>query len=290
VKETAVSEAQSLPAAQELDVTLIRPYKGWSRKDLLELWQYRELIFFLTWRDIKVRYKQSVLGAGWAILKPLVSMLVFYIIFSRLAGIPTDGAPGPVFYFAGLLPWMLFQEGVTKASGSLVAGSNLITKVYFPRVAIPLSSVLAGLLDFGLAFLVLLGIMAFYGMAPTRSAWALPLFLLLALVTAVGVGLWTSALNVRYRDVGYITPFILLAWLYASPVVYSSTLIPEGGWQLLYALNPMAGVVQGFRWAMLGVGAPPSGFLAISAAVALTLLISGFLYFRRMERTFADVI
>jgi lipopolysaccharide transport system permease protein len=254
------------------------------------LWQYRELIFFLTWRDIKVRYKQSILGAGWAILKPLISMIVFYIIFSRLAKIPTDGAPGPVFYFAGLLPWMLFQEGVTKSSASLVTGSNLITKVYFPRVAIPLSSVLAGLLDFGLAFLVLVGMMVFYRMAPTPSVWTLPIFLLLALVTAVGVGLWLSALNVTYRDVGYITPFILLAWLYASPVVYSSTLIPEGGWQLLYALNPMAGVVQGFRWAMLGVGAPPSGFLAISAAVALLLLISGFLYFRRMERTFADVI
>jgi lipopolysaccharide transport system permease protein len=289
-KEILVTEAQRLPAAQELPVTLIRSYRGWSRKDLLELWQYRELIFFLTWRDIKVRYKQSILGAGWAILKPLISMIVFYIIFSRLAKIPTDGAPGPVFYFAGLLPWVLFQEGVTKASGSLVTGSNLITKVYFPRVAIPLSSVLAGLLDFGLAFLVLVGLMVFYGLTPTPSVWTLPIFLVLALVTAVGVGLWLSALNVSYRDVGYITPFILLAWLYASPVVYSSTLIPEGGWQLLYALNPMAGVVQGFRWAMLGVGAPPSGFLAISAAVALLLLISGFLYFRRMERTFADVI
>ena len=285
-----MTEAQRLPAAQELPVTLIRSYKGWSRKDLLELWQYRELIFFLTWRDIKVRYKQSILGAGWAILKPLISMIVFYIIFSRLAKIPTDGAPGPVFYFAGLLPWVLFQDGVTKASASLVTGSNLITKVYFPRVAIPLSSVLAGLLDFGLAFLVLVGLMVFYRVTPTPSVWTLPIFLLLALVTAVGVGLWLSALNVSYRDVGYITPFILLAWLYASPVVYSTTLIPEGGWQLLYALNPMAGVVQGFRWAILGVGAPPSGFLAISAAVALMLLISGFLYFRRVERTFADVV
>jgi lipopolysaccharide transport system permease protein len=289
-KEILVTEAQHLPATQELPVTLIRSYKGWSRKDLLELWHFRELIFFLTWRDIKVRYKQSILGAGWAILKPLISMIVFYIIFSRLAKIPTDGAPGPVFYFAGLLPWVLFQDGVTKASGSLVTGSNLITKVYFPRVAIPLSSVLAGLLDFGLAFLVLVGLMVFYGVTPTPSVWTLPIFLVLAMVTAVGVGLWLSALNVTYRDVGYITPFILLAWLYASPVVYSSTLIPEGGWQLLYALNPMAGVVQGFRWAMLGVGAPPSGFLAISAAVALMLLISGFLYFRRVERTFADVV
>ncbi len=271
-------------------VTVLRPTRGWGGVNLAELWRYRELVYFLIWRDVKVRYKQTLLGAAWAILKPFFSMVVFALVFGRLAKIPTDGAPAPIFYFAGLLPWVFFQDGVTKAGGSLVSGRNLITKVYFPRLAIPLASVVAGLVDFALAFLVLLAMMAYYGVALTGAGWTLPLFLLLAMATALGVGLWLGALNVAYRDVGYVTPFLVQAWLYASPVAYSATLIPEGTWRLLYGLNPMAGVVQGFRWAILGTGAPSWEFLGLSSLVSLVLLISGALYFRRMERTFADVV
>lgn len=273
-------------------VTVIRPSSGFSWSQLVELWRYRELFFFLTWRDIKVRYKQTLLGAGWAILKPFFTMVIFAVIFGGLAGIPTDGAPAPVFYFTGLLPWTLFQDGITKASTSLVTNRNLVTKVYFPRVAIPLSNIIAGLVDFGLAFLVLGGIMAFYGYVPSGPLWAAPLFLLMAVLTALGAGLWLAALNVAYRDVGYVTPFIVQAWLYASPVAYSATLLEElpAIGQLAYGLNPMAGVIQGFRWALLGVGQPDSGMLALSIGAALVLVVSGLLYFRRMERTFADIV
>ena len=281
---------QSLEKQEAEQLTVIRPSRGWAWIDLRELWHYRELIYFLVWRDVKVRYKQTLLGAAWAILKPFLSMVIFTVIFSGLAKLDTDGAPPPVFYFSGLLPWVLFQDGVAKAGNSLVTGSSLITKVYFPRIAIPLASVLAGVVDFALAFLVLIGMMIYYGVRPTDVVWTLPLFLLLALVTALGVGLWLSALNVQYRDVGYVTPFLLQAWMYASPVVYSATLIPEGWARIAYGLNPMAGVVQGFRWAILGVGEPPSGLIIISVLMALFLLISGMLYFKRMERTFADVV
>ena len=273
-----------------LTVTTVRPSRGWLGVNLRELWRYRELIYFLIWRDVKVRYKQTLLGAAWAILKPFFSMVVFSVIFGSLARIPTDEVPPPLFYYTGLLPWVFFQDGISKASTSLVTGRNLITKVYFPRLAIPLSSVIAGLVDFVLAFLVLIGMMVYYGYRPTSAIWTLPLFMLLALITSLGGGLWLAALNVAYRDIGYVTPFLVQAWLYASPVVYSATLITGDYWQLVYGLNPMAGVVQGFRWAMLGVGQPPTSFLAASVAVALFLLISGALYFRRMERTFADVV
>jgi lipopolysaccharide transport system permease protein len=275
---------------ERLMVTTVQPSRGWSSINLRELWRYRELIFFLIWRDVKVRYKQTLLGAAWAILKPFFSMVVFSIIFGNLAKIPTDDVPPPLFYYAGLLPWVFFQDGISKASQSLVAGRNLITKVYFPRMAIPISSVVAGLVDFGLAFLVLIGMMIYYGYRPTAAVWTLPLFLLLALLTALGGGLWLAALNVAYRDIGYVTPFLVQAWLYASPVVYSATLIKGEVWQMIYGLNPMAGVVQGFRWAILGVGQPPSGFLFASVGVAIILLVTGALYFRRMERTFADVV
>lgn len=271
-------------------ITLIQPSRGWTLADVAELWRYRELLFFLTWRDVKVRYKQTLLGALWAILKPFFTMVIFTIIFGQLAQIPTDDAPAPVFYFAGLIPWVLFQDGITKASTSLVTNRNLVTKVYFPRLAIPLSTVVAPLVDFALAFLFLLAIMIYYRFAPAGPIWALPLFILLALTTAFGAGLWLAALNVAYRDIGYITPFIVQAWLYASPVAYSATIIPEGIGQLAYAVNPMAGVVQGFRWAILGVGQPSPQFLAVSSAVALILLLTGLFYFRRMERTFADVV
>jgi len=282
--------AQSLEKQEAEQLTVIQPSRGWAWIDLRELWRYRELVYFLVWRDVKVRYKQTLLGAAWAILKPFLSMVIFTVIFSGLAKLDTDGAPPPVFYFSGLLPWVLFQDGVAKAGNSLVTGSSLITKVYFPRIAIPLASVLSGIVDFALAFLVLIGMMIYYGVRPTGAVWTLPLFLLLALVTALGVGLWLSALNVQYRDVGYVTPFLLQAWMFASPVVYSATLIPEGWARIAYGLNPMAGVVQGFRWAILGVGEPPSGLIILSISMAVFLLISGMLYFKRMERTFADVV
>ncbi len=271
-------------------VTIIRPRRGWGGLDLGELWRYRELLYFLIWRDVKVRYKQTLLGAAWAILKPFFSMVVFSIIFQRVAQIPTDDLPGPIFYFSGLLPWILFQDGITKASSSLVTGRNLITKVYFPRVTIPFASVVSGIVDFGLAFIVLLGMMIFFGVEISATIWAMPLFLLLGLITALGVGLWLGALNVAYRDIGYVTPFLLQAWLFASPVVYSATAIPEGIWRTLYGLNPMSGVVQGFRWSVVGVGAPDAGLLLASIGMSLLLLASGAYYFRRTERTFADVV
>lgn len=271
-------------------VTIIRPGRGWGGVKLAELWRYRELLLFLVWRDIKVRYKQTLLGAGWAILKPLFSMVIFAVIFGRLAGIPTDGVPAPVFYFSGLLPWLLFQDGVSKASGSLVTGRSLVTKVYFPRVAIPLAAVLASLVDFGLASVVLGGMMVFFGVSLGSAVWILPAFLLLTLLTGVGVSLWLSALNVTYRDIAYVTPFVIQAWLYASPVAYSATLIPEGLGRLAYGLNPMAGIIQGFRWALLGAGQPDAAMLAVSLGAVAVLVITGALYFRRVERSFADVI
>ncbi len=272
------------------ELTLIKPSRGWPRLNLGEVWRYRELLFFLVWRDVKVRYKQTLLGAAWAILKPFLSMVIFTVIFGNFAGIPTDNAPAPVFYYTGLLPWLLFQDGVSKAAASLVSGRNLVTKVYFPRLVIPTAAVFAGLVDFLIASAVLGGIMLYFGVRPQIEVLYLPLFAILALVTALGAGFWLSALNVTYRDVGYVTPFILQAWMYASPVIYSATLIPSGLGQLALGLNPMAGVVQGFRWAVLGVGQPEPMLLAISTSVSVLLFISGLLYFRRVEAAFADVI
>ena len=270
-------------------LTLIRPSRGWLGVDFRELWRYRELLYFLIWRDIKVRYKQSLLGAAWAILQPFLTMVIFSIFFGRWAGIPTDDLPQPIFYFAGILPWQLFQSGVSKAGTSLVASRNLITKVYFPRLAVPIAPVIAALVDFFLAFVVLIGMMIFYGIAPTKAVWTLPLFLLLALISTLGVGIWLAALNVNYRDIGYVIPFLLQVWFFLSPVVYSSSIVPEAI-RPYYGINPMAGVVQGFRWAILGVGEPDVVSLALSTGVAFFLLFGGVLYFRRMERTFADVV
>ncbi len=269
---------------------VIQPTRRWLDLNLRELWEYRELVYFLIWRDVKVRYKQTLFGAGWAILKPFLGMVVFSIIFGRLAGLSTDGLPGPVFYFAGLLPWILFQDGVSKSGMSLVAGRSLLTKVYFPRLAMPLASVSAGLVDLGLSFLVLLGLMIYFSTSVGGQWWAAPLFVAWGLLASIGVGLWLSALNVLYRDVSYVTPFLLQAWFFATPVVYPATLIPEGPWRLLYSLNPMAGVVQGFRWAMLEVGEAPGPLAAISFGMTILILLSGVVFFRRMERGFADVI
>jgi lipopolysaccharide transport system permease protein len=273
----------------ELPVTRIRPSRGWVALNLRELWEYRELLWFLVWRDVKVRYKQTVLGAGWAILQPVATMVVFSLFFGRLAGVPSDGLPYPIFSFAGLVPWTFFSQGLSQSANSLVGSHNLITKVYFPRLAIPISTVLAGLVDFALAFLVLLIMMLAYGIVPGPEVLALAPLLLLALVTALGAGLWLSALNVQFRDVRYIVPFLTQLWLFLTPIAYPSSLLGEP-WRTVYGLNPMAGVVEGFRWALLGTGEPPGAMLAASVLAALVLLASGALYFRRTERTFADVI
>jgi len=268
---------------------LIRPSRGWAALDLADLWQYRELIYFLTWRDIKVRYKQTVLGGAWAILQPFLTMVVFSVFFGRLAGIPSDGLPYPIFAYCALLPWQLFAHALTESSNSLVANERLITKVYFPRLVVPISAVLAGLLDFLVAFVVLIGMMMYYHIRPTAAVWTVPLFLLLAVGAALGVGLWLSALNVQYRDVRYTIPFLTQFWLFLTPVAYPSTLVPVS-WRALYGLNPMAGVVEGFRWALLGKTEGPGALLAVSVAITIVILIGGLYYFRRMEKTFADVV
>ena len=275
-------------------ITYLRPARGWIPLNLSDLWAYRELVYFLTWRDIKVRYKQSVLGIGWAILQPVLHMVIFTIIFSRLAGLKPDaGIPEalyPVFSFAALLPMQLFQGALQRASTSLVQNSNLLTKIYFPRLIIPFSAAAAGLVDFLFAFLVLGGLMVFYKVAFTwRLLWLGPL-VLLTLLAALAVGLWLAALNVQYRDVQQMVPFLIQAWMYASPVAYSLDVIPtEGPWRVIYALNPMAGVIQGFRWALFGSN-PPDRIMWVSVAVVVVLLVSGLFYFRHMERTFADMV
>jgi lipopolysaccharide transport system permease protein len=267
---------------------IIRPSRGWVSLELRDLWKYRELLYFLIWRDVKVRYKQTILGAAWAILQPFMAMVIFTIFFGRLAKIPSDGIPYPVFAYTALLPWQLFAHALTESGNSLVANQQLLTKVYFPRLVIPISAVLAGLVDFGIAFLVLLVFLLHYGIVPSMAVLSLPFFLLLAIATALAVGLWLSALNVQYRDVRYTIPFLTQFWLFATPIAYSSSLVPER-WRAWYGLNPMAGVVEGFRWALLGKGGV--GPLVIVSAVAVLLLLAGgLIYFRRMERTFADVV
>jgi lipopolysaccharide transport system permease protein len=253
------------------------------------LWEYRELLYFLTWRDIKVRYKQTILGAAWAIIQPFFTMVVFSVFFGRFAKVPSDGLPYPIFSYAALVPWSFFAQGLNQSSNSLVGGSRLIKKVYFPRLAMPIATVVSGVVDFALAFLVLLGMMIFYGIVPTVNVLWLPLLLLLAFVTSLGAGLWLSAMNVQFRDVRYTVPFIIQFWLFATPIAYPSSLLPEP-WRTVYGLNPMAGVVEGFRWALLGTETAPGPIIALSSLVALALLIGGAFYFRRMEKTFADVV
>jgi len=272
-----------------IPVIVIEPSRGWVSLKLRELWQYRELLFFLTWRDVKVRYAQAALGVAWAVLQPLLTMVIFSVIFGQLAKLPSDGIPYPIFSYAALLPWQLFAGALQRAGTSLVGNANLLTKVYFPRLIIPLSAVAAGLVDFAISFVVLLGLMLYYGVTPTWNVLWLPVFVLLALLTALAVGLWLSALNVQYRDVQHAIPFLIQAWMYASPVAYSAGLIPTGPWRIVYGLNPLAGVIQGFRWALLGAS-PPDELMAASVVMVLVLLTTGLFYFRRMERTFADVV
>jgi lipopolysaccharide transport system permease protein len=277
------------PIPKYLPRTRREPSKGWAWPKLRELWEYRELVFFFAWRDIKVRYKQTVMGALWAIIQPFFTMVIFSLFFGRLAKIPSDNVPYPIFSYAALVPWTFFANALTQASNSMVLSSNMIKKIYFPRLALPIATVLAGVIDFVLAFVVLLGMMIFYGMLPTPNVLWLPLFLLLALVTSLGVGLWLSAMNVQFRDVHYTIPFLTQALLLVTPIAYPSSLLSEP-WRTLYGLNPMAGVVEGFRWALLGTDTAPGPMTIVSAFVALVLFVSGALYFRRMEQSFADVL
>jgi lipopolysaccharide transport system permease protein len=276
-------------SANDVPVIHIEPSKGWVSLGLRELWEYRELLYFLIWRDVKVRYKQTVLGVAWAIIQPFFTMVVFSVFFGKLAGIPSDDIPYPIFSYAALVPWTFFAQGLNQSSNSLVGGARLIKKVYFPRLAMPIATVLSGGVDFVLAFIVLLGMMLAFGIVPTVNALWLPLFLLLALVTSLGVGLWLSAMNVQFRDVRYTIPFITQFWMFATPIAYPSTLVPEP-WRTLYGINPMAGVVEGFRWALLGTNTAPGPTIIFSSLSALALLVSGAFYFRRMEKTFADVV
>jgi lipopolysaccharide transport system permease protein len=270
-------------------ITIVEPKTGIFHLDLHPLWQYRELLFFLIWREVKVRYKQTVLGVAWAILQPLMTMLIFTVIFGRFANIPSDGLPYPIFAYAALLPWTYFSEAISRSGTSLVSDANLIRKVYFPRLIIPVASILTPLVDFLLSFAFLLAMMAWFGIVPSWGVLALPLFLLLAIVTALAVGLWLSALNVRYRDVRHTIPFLVQFWMYASPVAYPVSLVPEE-WRWLYSLNPMVGVIEGFRWGLLGKESPEVDVITASAVMVIGLFLGGIIFFKRMERTFADVV
>ncbi len=281
--------SRAAAVAAEDPLTRIRAPTGWTVPDLAELWRYRELVYFLIWRDLKVRYKQTLLGAAWAILQPLATMVVFSVFFGRLAKIPSEGLPYPLFAYAALVPWSFFASGLGRSTTSLVGSQNLITKVYFPRLVIPLAAVLSGLVDFALAFVVLIGLMIAYAAVPGPAALMIVPLLALALVTCLGVGLWLSALNVKYRDVGHAVPLLIQLWLFATPIAYPSSLLAEP-WRTLYAINPMVGVVEGFRWALLGAEVVHPGMFVVSALVALALLASGVLGFLRMERDFADVV
>ena len=270
-------------------VITINASRGWTAVRMDQLWEYRELLYFLIWRDVKVRYKQTALGASWAIIQPFFTMVVFAVFFGRLAKMPSDGVPYPLFAYAALVPWTFFANALAQASNSLVNSGNLIKKVYFPRLIVPIASVLTGLVDFALAFAVLIPLLLWYGFPLSLEVLWLPVFALQAIVTALAVSLWLSALNVEYRDVRYVVPFLTQFWLFATPVAYPSSLLPEP-WRTVYGLNPMVGVVEGFRWALLDTGVAPGPMLAVSSLVSLALLVGGAYYFRRLERTFADVV
>ncbi|MDA8087988.1 MAG: ABC transporter permease [Nitrospiraceae bacterium] len=290
--KSASKSVDSGPAALKTTgsrIIRIEPSKGRVSLKLGELWEYRDLLYFLTWRDLKVRYKQTLLGVLWAIIQPFFTMVVFSLFFGKLAKMPSDGIPYPIFTFTALVPWTLFTNGLSQASNSLVGSANLITKVYFPRLAIPVASVLVGTVDFVLAFAILLCMMLYYGFIPTVNIVWLPLFLLFVLTTSLGMALWLSVLNVRFRDIKYTIPFLTQFWLFATPIAYPSSLLHEP-WRTVYGLNPMVGVVEGFRWALLGAKTAPGPMVVVSASVAFLILASGAIYFRRMEKTFADIV
>lgn len=281
----------SVTSDEEKQVYLrIQPSKGWVSLGFNDLWNYRELLYFLTWRDIKVRYKQTILGAAWAILQPFMSMVVFSLFFGGLAKIPSDGVPYPIFNFAALVPWYFFANGLMMSSNSLVGSADLIKKIYFPRLIIPIATVVAGVVDFILAFTILVLMMLIFGIVPTVNIVWLPFFLALAFITALGVGLWLSAMNVQFRDVRYTVPFLTQLWLFVSPITYPSSMIENNLLRAIYGINPLAGVVEGFRWALLDTNSKPGPEILVSTTVAILLLVSGLFYFRRMEKTFADVV
>lgn len=284
-----MSATAETPLLAKQHVLRITAPSRWWAIPFGELWAYRELLYFFVWRDIKVRYKQTVVGAAWAILQPFLTMLVFTLIFGKLAHIPSEGLPYPIFSYNGLLPWMYFAAALQNATNTIVENQRLITKVYFPRLALPLSAVVSGLVDFGISFLMFAAMMIYYHVRPGWTMLWLPAFLLLALLTALGVGLWLSALNAIYRDVRYVLPFLVQFWLFASPVVYPASLMPAK-WRWVYGLNPMTGVIEGFRWALAGRGDPPGHLILISSGVVLLVLLSGVAYFQKMETTVADVV
>jgi lipopolysaccharide transport system permease protein len=286
--ESAAAVARKVESSTG-EVVRIRPRAGWRAMDLAELWRYRELLWFLAARDIKLRYKQTALGVAWAVIQPLFTMFLFSIFFGRLGGIPSDGMPYPLFTLCALLPWQLFAYALMQSSNSIVNEQRLITKVYFPRLIVPISSVLSGLVDFTVAFVLLLAMMTWYGQTPSWAVVTVPLFVLLALAAALAVGLWLAALNVQYRDFRYTIPFLTQLWLFASPVAYPSSLVPEA-WRPLYGLNPMAGVIEGFRWALLNKADLSWELLAASTAAVAIMLTGGLFYFQRMEKTFADIV
>lgn len=286
---TAQSQVSAPVAQHEYPVVRIGGQRRWMALDLGELWAYSELVYFFVWRDIKVRYKQTVIGAAWAVLQPVLTMLIFSLFFGKLAKIPSQGLPYPIFYYCALLPWMYFASAMQAATNIVVDQQRVITKIYFPRVVLPMAAVLSGLVDFFISFAVFLAMMAYFRIAPTSAVVWLPAFMLLAVLTALGVGLWLSALNALYRDVRYVVPFLVQFWMFASPVVYPSALVPAK-WRWLYGLNPMAGVIEGFRWSLTGHGEPPNILLAASSAAVLVLVLGGLVYFRAMEGTIADVV
>lgn len=276
-------------SAADFPVVVIEPSRGWIRINFAELFQYRELVFFLAWRDVKVRYKQTVLGALWAILQPVITMVIFSIFLGRLAKVPSDGVPYPIFAYTALVPWTLFATGLTQASNSLVSGANLLRKVYFPRLVMPIASVLVGVVDFILAFSVLVAMMIAYGFVPSAGLLVIPGLFLLTIMTSLGAGLWLAAFNVRFRDVRYVIPFLVEIWLLATPIAYPSSLLSDS-WRQVYAINPMVGVVEGFRWALLGTDTAPGAMVLVSSIASALLLVSGVFVFRRMERNLADVV
>ncbi|HEV3483134.1 MAG TPA: ABC transporter permease [Candidatus Acidoferrales bacterium] len=276
-------------AVDTTPLLVIRPLKGLVPLQLAELWKHREVLYFLIWRDIKVRYKQTALGATWAIIQPLLTMLIFSIFFGRLAKVPSDGLPYPLFSYSALVPWTFFATGLTQASNSLVSSSNLITKVYFPRLLVPMASVFAGLMDLAIAGATLVFMMTYYHHGSTAHIVWVPALLLLALVTSVGVSFWFSAMNVKYRDIRHVLPFVVQLWMFATPIAYPSSLVPAR-LRVFYAINPMTGVIEGFRWALLGTKTAPGAMLAVSSVIAVFVLVSGAYFFRRMETTFADVV
>ena len=267
----------------------ITPPTRWWVLPFGELWDFRELIYFFVWRDIKIRYKQTAIGAAWAVLQPLLTMLIFSLFFGRLAHIPSEGLPYPIFYYSALLPWMYFAAALQNATNTIVENQRVITKVYFPRLTLPLSSVLSGLVDFGVSFVMFVILMIYYGIRPTAAAIWFPAFILLAVLTALGVGLWLSALNALYRDVRYVLPFLVQFWMFASPVAYPASLVPQK-WRWLYGLNPMAGVIEGVRWSLTGHGSAPGRLIFVSTAAVVILLLSGVAYFQKVETTVADVV